>query len=250
MSVLPQNPSLRNHFSEFLSSECIFWNPCLRNPFFRDPFLFSESIFSESLFSESIFSEFIFGIHFFGIHSFGTHFFGILFFRINFRNLGKNEKNETFGKWLCVIFLWKRCTFRNSFFREPPILAFLFFWVVGRFTPPSTFWVVVCGEGGLAVKLILVGLWGFWQENVCGCVSSSSRIMTPGQKKFWGTQYPTRRNDNFMSLNLFFECMVPTLQGIIFGNVLNNMSVSVKTHPRDLIRGTFVRIREGDQTTK
>ena len=29
-------------------------------------------------------------------------------------------------------------------------------------------------------------------------------------------------------LVLFFECMVPTLQGIIVGNVLNNVSVSVK----------------------
>ena len=27
---------------------------------------------------------------------------------------------------------------------------------------------------------------------------------------------------------LFVECMVPTLQGIIVGNILNNMSVSVK----------------------
>ena len=54
----------------------------------------------------------------------------------------------------------------------------------------------------------------------------SSRIMTPGQRN------PVSNSKEWQfyefRLVLFVECMVPTLQRIIVGNILNNTSVSVK----------------------
>ena len=50
--------------------------------------------------------------------------------------------------------------------------------------------------------------------------------MTPGQRN----QVSNSKERQFYEfrLVLFFECMVPTFQRIIVGNILNNMSVSVK----------------------
>ena len=80
------------------------------------------------------------------------------------------------------------------------------------------------GGGGLGS---LVGLLesGILTENVYGCVSRSSRITTPGQRN--PVSNSKERQAYEVRLALLLECMVPTLQGIIVGGVLNNMSVSI-----------------------
>ena len=54
----------------------------------------------------------------------------------------------------------------------------------------------------------------------------SSRIMTPGQRN--PVSNSKERQFYEFRLVLFVECMVPTLQRIIVGTILNNTSLSVK----------------------
>ena len=63
-----------------------------------------------------------------------------------------------------------------------------------------------------------------------------------------GTQYPIPRNDNFTSLGLFYS--LSAWFRLYKGSLLETfwiirLSLS-NTHPRDQIRGTCVRMREGD----
>ena len=215
MSVLPRNPFLRYPcflnphlgaiFSEFLSSESIspesmcFRNPCFQNPFF--------SFFCRNPFYRNP----IFGIHFFGIMVFGIHFFRNLF-----RHLGKNEKMSI----LVYHFVCKWCEdFGIHFFGATHFGVFFGGGgVVGRLS-------IQFGGGGWQLHWVWLGFWDL-AENVRGCVGRSSRIMAPKHRN----PVPNSKERQFYKLRLvlFIECMVPTLQGIIVGNVLNNMSVSVK----------------------
>ena len=130
----------------------------------------------------------VFGIHFLGTHFFGIHFrnpafwnpfFGIRFFSffsfffvfffhffgIDFRHLGKNEKNENFEKWSCVLLVWKQWRFRSSFFSEPPISAFLIFfelWGGSRLHPISWGWFG--GVGGWQLNWVWLGFGDFDRE--------------------------------------------------------------------------------------
>ena len=75
--------------------------------------------------------------------------------------------------------------------------------------PPSKF-----GGGGLwgGVGSEIEFGWAFriLAENVCGCVSRSSRIMTPGQRN--PVSNSKERQFYEFRLVLLFECMAPTLQ--------------------------------------
>ena len=168
---------------------------------FDSEHLFSKSIFLESLSSESIFFRIhFFGIHFFGIHFFGfqffgihflesifsesilsesiffgIHFFGIQFFGIHFRHQQKREKTKKKkkkkknDKMVVCHFCVETVKISELIFSEPPILAFLIFWGSGEVHASIQVWGGwFVGGRGLAVKLSLVGLLGFWQRMFAG----------------------------------------------------------------------------------
>ena len=151
-----------------------FRNPCLRNPFFRNPFC------RDPLFQNPFLSELIFGtwaktrrmnISVNGCVSFlcgngenfGTHFFGATHFSV-FDFLGV---------------LW-----------EGPRLHSIF---------GSGLWG---GGGGSQIEFGWGWAFGILTDDVCRCVSRSSRIMSPGPLR--GTQCPIQRNDHFTNLDWFY----------------------------------------------
>ena len=177
-----------------LASESTFRNPFFRNPcripvfqnpFFQNLFFLEHPFFGIHCFRNPFFSEFIYWNPFFGTHLFGIHFFGIHvhFFGIHFRHLGKNEKNENFGKWSCVL-LWKAVKISDFIFSEPLHFGvFDFFLSCGEVQASIQFWGgVVCGGRGLAVKLSLVGFWRFRQRICLRVCLEVLQNYDPGQR--------------------------------------------------------------------
>ena len=76
----------------------------------------------------------------------------------------------------------------------------------------------------------------------------SSRIMTPGQRN--PVSNSKERQFYEFRLVLFVECMVPTLQRIIVGNILNNTSVSVKHISQRSNQRHLCKNKRRRQTTK
>ena len=206
-SIFFRNPFFRNQNVLESFFGILFRNPCFRNPFF------SESILSIFLLEFIIFfSEFMF----FGVHV------CVFFFRNSYSAPGQTKmRTSEIG---CVSLLCVNGEDFEFIFSEPLIWRFWFLGLVGRFTPPSNFsgWFV----GGFWQLIAFGWSLGISTENVCGCVSRSSRIMTPGQRN----PVSNSKEQQFYKFRLvsFSECMVPTLQGIIVGSILNNMFVSVK----------------------
>ena len=247
---------LGTHFFEIL-----FWNPCHRNPFFKNPFS-SESIFSESnqffrnpFFSESLFSESIFfGIHFFGIHFFGIHFFGIHFFGIHFSEFifgtrAKTRKNEwkktRISENGCVSLLCANGEDFGIHFSEPPILAFLIFGGCGEVHASIQVWGGGLWGGGVwQLNWVWLGFWDFGRECLRVCLevleNYDSRAEEPSIQ-FQGTTI-LRVFGLFYSLSAWFR---PYKGSLLETFWIICLSLS-NTHPRDQIRGTCVRIREGD----
>ena len=90
----------------------------------------------------------------------------------------------------------------------------------------------------------------FLPSSCSDCLNMMTVLCPPRELWFQGrgTRYPVPRNDNFTSLGLFYS--LSAWFRLCKGSLLETfwiirLSLS-NTHPRDQIRGTSVRIREGD----